>query len=827
MLDIAPALVTIGTALGVACAILGLVPQRDVSTPRCTACGAEIAAAILNGEHTCSCGAALSGQGAARFRRRWRPRLAILGGAILIASLALASVTTSVHASGLGWRSVAPTWLYARMIASEDGSRIDLALLRSRLASADRAERQQILNGLLDADPQRGDLKWSVSYWLDDAIGTDRDLRRRVLESRLAKISIRVRTENDAERIELGSSLDSLVFVRVDEITVDGTPVEFALDPVPEGPVRRWLALSSRGLRFRVNGRRIAETSVVRVRGEVADCGPLYDASLKDPLIREHDDPSAWELSCATVPLDGAATFAESRSPSAFGTVQPPNSLRSRWRAFVGPQPMSPMPAPIAACRQFGCLAVGALVGAILGIGLLTVRALTVSRFSDRAECASCGSILHGTTSSTCSECGRSLLSAGAVRFAGVRPDRLVGRALAAAVIAAAVGLGAWFGPTLATKASLWRQAQVASPEMYAEWLADQYLLPGALVRGDSAMNGIGNGITEHDFKHLGMDEETLRGAVRTIAERWRTAPALRVAETFERKRVLAAYCGALGHALQDADARDEKLMRSYLELLDAYGWPDIELPLCACEGTPLKIGGRLSEMRAELVLRTRSPGGDEGPWHRLSKKSFTLEPSLKAGDHAYDIEWGLVLLDFGEIDRNLTDDEVAQRLAKFPIRGEWKRTVRVVPLADCDKPVVDPSLDPFHAAPYSVIAIRRVGPRDLISLSTRFDTTGLEPRGRVELDVSEGTAGATRVIDLGMNGGAWGWNGIAALPATLPEFITARFIPESTDTAKPANAGKNPLLVWALPATLKYRYRGIDPERGFEIYELVRGNEE
>jgi hypothetical protein len=833
--DYTPLAVTVGSAIGMACVILGAIPSRDLRRAICPKCGTVVTGRLARGDRTCSCGVALEGDTAARLVRRWRPRSVAVGLMVLLATGVLAWKAIEVHASGLTWRSLAPTWAYAEMIASDDGTYVDQSLLRQRLATDDRATRARLLAGLLQLPPTREDLRWNARFGLDDATVSDPDLRTRLLAFRAERLAVTSEDTKDALRLTLSLAGDSLFFARIDEVLVDGAPVAFEVVAPEKRKGRRWLPLSSGGnVEIEVTvPRRDAgieggsqTASEIRVRGEVAYAGALYELHLDDPQIRDHDDPFAWGLDAVSVPFDRVAVPRSPSSPIAYASVQQSTPPNSRWWRLRASPAGRPVPWRTAAVPILACAALGVAAGIAIGVGLALVRLLTIRGDTVDVRCVGCASILRGVGLERCSECGRDVTRPGAVRCIPQRALVRTGIALSATVVVAAIACAAWQAPRALSAVDSWLRPWASAPESSARWLADQVLEPGAFIRPDNAMNGVGTGLAQHPFSHAGFDDDVLRRAARIIADEWQDAPALRTAETYDRKRALFGFSGAVGHAIASHAPADDDLLPAYRAILEACGWPEVKPPLVVRIGDPIPLRGMFSEMRVETIARLVAPDGTPRAWQRLSKAPLELPPATEPGTVEVDVEFGVVLLGFAELARSLTDETVFKRFASFPVSTVRRYRVHAMPATGSEAIVDDPALNPFNAAPYGVLVVRRAGPRDMLQLAMPTNQTGITPRGHIEMDVPDEANGGVRTITLDLWQRGWSWGGVANLPQALPAELTVRFVPHA-ELAPNDTKPSTPSVVWATPVSMRFRYRGLETQRGIEIYEIVRGNAE
>ncbi|MBL9149472.1 MAG: hypothetical protein JNM94_12350, partial [Phycisphaerae bacterium] len=112
MPDIAPLVIAVLSLLATVTLGVALYGRRDLSSPRCRGCKADVREKAMDGSFTCACGAELLKRRAVKFPYRVRRRWAVVGLAFALAAFGLGVVETRVLSIGLGWRAVYPNWLF-------------------------------------------------------------------------------------------------------------------------------------------------------------------------------------------------------------------------------------------------------------------------------------------------------------------------------------------------------------------------------------------------------------------------------------------------------------------------------------------------------------------------------------------------------------------------------------------------------------------------------------------------------------------------------------------------------------------------------------------
>jgi hypothetical protein len=859
MPDFAPLLVALLSLAATVTLGIALFGRRDLSSPRCDRCNADLRDAAMSGATECACGTPFARRHAAQFPYRLRRRLAVVGLAFALAALALGMVEARVLSIGLGWRAVQPNWYFnAAWPYGADDVFDGEVLLRRVDALTSRDEARALLDALLSkpVTPGRGGYRVSLALGRLVALAA-LDKAQAARYARAVVDGAGLEFEDGEIRLGVASSVvgfaTNSVIVRIDAVEADGVPVPFE---------RGGEEIGSSSSNWRLQGMLARTVALVddldpvaqgvRVRGEFAIL-PLDSLAARlpeDPRLASSDDPGAWGVDIARTNFDIQVGSAATGPSAAALTQAPGEQLLQLLRDAANSAALRPFaaeptgraePMIVAAAQPLACAAVGAGLGVAALLGLLALRALVVSSWRlDVAACGGCRSSLRGegrSVPAVCPECGRPT-SARDLRYGTrvVRPGLAVALAVPVALGLAAL---AWLAaPPSASRAAGWLRETLRTPRAVAGWFAD-HLLAGERrsLGGSDDIDAIWAPLPISPWT----DEERQQCAaimVDRVASKWRSA--------FERRtragsppnadELLAWMTAVAGGCRRAADPVRAAELHAELEAMaETFGIPALTLPRCVRFGEWIMPQLPQRMRYATHYVQCRTLGGDEFVRRWTPMREFHMTSGVAPEHLLCSVDWRFAGRDRASWLLGLPSSALEGLSETIPAHGALFGTAdRVVRVFVRDGPVTvvtDPELNPLDGEAAVTLEIRETGERDLVSIEADDGVVGVALAGSWRLGNDTGNP-AQMVLrrELPLHqAGPWvglasiaDWTGDADAGAidARPDELVATFVPDP-DPGPVAVPEIGVTIVWGAETTVRFRRVPGSPLDPVARYEL------
>ncbi|MDZ4829629.1 MAG: hypothetical protein SGJ09_05445 [Phycisphaerae bacterium] len=569
-----------------------------------------------------------------------------------------------------------------------------------------REEARQLLAGILDQPVTRPNSVMQLSSAGVALLALpEGELGRRWIERQGQDLGVVVKPSGSETELSIeGTEGESPVFLRVNEITLGGVPLEFKVEVAAGDEARRWHTLAYTSMRIRIIDANIKDPSLLRVRGQIASCGPIASFITGDATIKSVDDPTRWGLPCALGSFDHGVVAKSTAPRYAFGFAQPAPRRSDRWMPFLGPD--SPDPAPAAIARS-----------------------------------------KNNATPERCLECGCSLRGLNSLHWAEARVRTPVAAVSALVVAGELVSLIHWSSPRLSARVAEELRRKLTTPERCGEWLGSRYVELVPTLQTDWVVNEIGSGIEQAHSNTVPLDTVAREHAVRYTAAHCRDEA--RGNASFDRRSsALAGWCGVIAHQIKDGSPRSDDLLPTLRELLEREGTPHFQIPLCVQVGKPITLDLGFDNLWAVTLVRQIHGDASVGAWQRA--ESLKLRSPDQPGELKLSLEWDIALLNFRELGRNVSLAELAKRFEQLPIGGKLSRRILVLPTSANSTPLDDPRFNPILYSRTAYLGVRHIGNRDLIWVNTHISGLGVALRGRIEIEVASASGASTVRIDLG-----------------------------------------------------------------------------
>ncbi|MDZ4753630.1 MAG: hypothetical protein SGJ11_03945 [Phycisphaerae bacterium] len=467
--------------------------RRGRCRPACRACGRDARPFASSEEPTCACGVRLDQRGAIRLLRRRTVRGVVASLVLTALALSFPFWAANVHGRANGWRDELPNWLFVRLLTFEPSYAAQRSLERRIAETRDRETATVLLRGALDAaDGAAIGSVGDLSNWVQRSFAIlgplaspEGELGGRLAATAFRLVDVVVTSTSTGPTLEVSvpGSIDTAqrrLFVRINEIMVNGAAAEFALTArLRRGSSvadQQWHVLARGPVKWAVEVPPTTTASDVLVKGEVVYCPVTVRAAVDQFLPRP--DPADWNAPVGVARFERVAAEVQRRSSGAIAISVPPPMAAPR-ASFVGPDWWTASPAAFSAPRLVAMSALGLLAGTTAF--LLWKLAQRIARRREaltRPVCDRCGSTILDTGSARperCTECGAGLRTDTAMRY--VAPSALGARlagALAALGIAGIIAVFA--GPIGASWLETALTPTLLSPDGYGAWLADEAL---------------------------------------------------------------------------------------------------------------------------------------------------------------------------------------------------------------------------------------------------------------------------------------------------------------------------------------------------------------
>jgi hypothetical protein len=824
MPDIAPLLIAILSLVATVTLGVALYGRRDLSSPRCRRCKADVREKAMDGSFTCACGAGLLKRRAVTFPYRLLRRWAAVGLAFALAAIVLGVVETRVLSIGLGWRAVQPDWYFRWAWPYGDDQGFDHEVLAWHVRNlTSRAEARELLDAVIKKPLPRAVKAEDAFASLLAKASPDGERAARTGEFIVAGLTLDV--SRDGRSLSLhwpgpGGPFSRGFAVRVERITRGGDPVRFVRASAHVAGINEsWRLLGDGDLIAHLeDGDAYLPAGEIIVYGDLV-CPPagLTLATLEeDPIIVLEDDPDRWGLDLVRCrfAISTAATPTTNAGGGASAAAWNP-AVATALEPFLGGAEGFVRRPALAAAQPVACAALGLLVGLVTLAGIVAVRLVAVSPWAlDVAGCARCRSHVRGagtTLPHRCPECGVEVTASG-VRYAlrqVVWPLVVAGGLLVAIVVLAST---AFVGPRVVSKMVDRQTAWASDPVEDAGWSGER------LLAGDRAMG------RDLRMRYLGAYQESLDTSLalaRAIAGGWRESESARTAEgrpprESERVAWMYAVARALSNRFTPADpVRDAELVATFEAMRDEWRLPGVALPRAVRVGERIKPRLRMPFALWIVHIELRDCRNMRVAQDWTSNLKSPLPIAARVGGVHCDMEWTL--------GQGLDADALASHCGT--IRGN----VHVLPNDGPVTVVTDPALNPLDGGATVTLEIRETGERDLVTITADDAAVGVALAGSWRLgDASGGTP--PRVLTR-QSGGPWvglvsvaAWTGDARAGAfdERPDEVVATFVPDPDAGPIELGASGTVTILWGSETTVRFRRV---PQREFDMvarYELV-----